>query len=129
MRARSWPPYFDLSIHPIFFQSAQLLNPFNDSEIAEEVNGLRQHFVFRPPPRVIEMNLRRKDMCVEAEIGQPESNLGVTYAVINPLDDSKAGHQSVDSERFKDIVWPKIVIARRVSHHSQSSLDQSHVSN
>jgi len=85
--------------------------------------------VYRAPPRVIEMKLRRKDMCVEAEMGQPEARSGITYAVINPLDDSKAGHQSVDSERFKDIVWPKIVIARRFSHHSESSLEQSHVNN
>lgn len=40
-----------------------------------------------------------------------ENDQDIVYALINPLDDSKAGHQSVDEELFKDIVWPKIVIA------------------
>ena len=65
LRARDWPAYYELSIHPVFFQRAPLLNPFNDSEIAEDINGLRNNIRLRSPPRVIEMHLKRKELCSE----------------------------------------------------------------
>ena len=61
-----------------------------------------------------------------------ENDQDIVYALINPLDDSKAGHQSVDEELFKDIVWPKIVIAKRApvatggANSSISSSSDSH---
>jgi hypothetical protein len=33
--------------------------------------------------------------------------------VLNPLEDSRAGHSSADEECIKEIVWPKIVMAQR----------------
>ena len=37
---------------------------------------------------------------------------GCQYVIINPLDDSRAGNESIDEEKFKEIVWPKMIMAQ-----------------
>mgnify|MGYP001396318341 CR=1 FL=1 len=76
-----------------------------------------------PIPQVIEMRLKRKDMkkdCID--INHPNATFPpphtddplnpIAYAIINPLEDSRAGHSSIDEEKFKELVWPKIVMAK-----------------
>lgn len=51
-------------------------------------------------------------------------NSKTQYAVLNPLDDSRAGHSSIDEEKFKEIVWPKLVIAKLEDERKTDSIDE-----
>ena len=72
-----------------------------------------------PISQVIEMHLRKSQLARECSIlddvesgHNPLENGKCQYVILNPLDESRAGNESVDEEKLKDIVWPKMVMAK-----------------
>lgn len=56
------------------------------------------------------MRIKRKQLAVDYSISDKGED-NVIAAIINPMDDSRVCHSSLDEEKFKEILWPRIVLA------------------
>jgi hypothetical protein len=82
-----------------------------------------------PISQVIEMHLRKsqlaRDCSILDDVESGHHNSPCQYVILNPLDESRAGQESVDEEKLKDIVWPKMVMAKlEVKQESPNSSRQ-----
>lgn len=47
------------------------------------------------------------------------------YVIINPIEDSRVGHESIDEEKFKELVWPKLVLGNPEKVRRERPLNDS----
>ena len=45
--------------------------------------------------------------------------------LVNTIEDSRVGHESIDEEKFKELVWPKLVLGNTVKVRRERPLNDS----
>eukprot|EP00347_Sterkiella_histriomuscorum_P005892 403354876 len=109
LRSREWPPYFQLNVYPLQFGI-----PMMGGDMLINNNGqgeLRQRFI----PNILEMNLRRKDyanLSQDQSFDSRSSNTGKQIAIINPIDNEYLNRESIDEEKYKEILISELKLAK-----------------
>lgn len=119
MRTRDWPPYFELDMFSYSFEPASFLV---DNEIREE----------RLIPKIYEMKIRKKDIISECSIDSIKSYSDRHIAIINPFDDSRINHSSIDEGKINKFLYYnldsfKVIVARKlkIAHKEDRKDDNS----